>query len=114
MGYYTRYSLEVINDSDSPNYNAEYDRDVMQAGESDEDFVSEYVGSSWIFEDTCKWYDHDDNMRDISKNYPGVLFILSGEGEESGDIWKAYYRDGKCQFTKAELSFEKFDPEKLS
>lgn len=109
MGYYTRFSLEV----DNIENNKDYDLGVLHAGGSDEDFVCEQTGYTWAFEDTTKWYDYDKDMKLVSKNYPGVLFTLSGEGEESGDIWKSYYWNGKSQFTRATLVFEEFNPEKL-
>jgi hypothetical protein len=65
------------------------------------------------FSDDCKWYDHDKDMREISKKYPETIFILEGEGEESGDIWKKYYLNGKCQVAKAEVIIPEFDETKL-
>ena len=63
--------------------------------------------------DRCKWYSHDEDMRKLSERFPRVLFTLSGEGEESSDIWKKYYLNGKCQVAKAQITIDKFDPEKL-
>jgi hypothetical protein len=40
---------------------------------------------------------------------PDVLFTLSGEGEESGDIWRKYYKNGKCQTTAAVIQLDDFD-----
>ena len=45
--------------------------------------------------------------------YPETIFVLEGEGEESGDIWKKYYLDGKCQTSKAEVIISEFDESKL-
>ncbi len=53
--------------------------------------------------DTCKWYEHEDDMRQMSKAIPDVLFHLSGEGEESGDIWDAWFLNGKGQSHDVEL-----------
>lgn len=65
------------------------------------------------FTDSCKWYEHDKHMRDISRMYPETIFILEGEGQESGDIWKKYYLNGKCQVAKAEVIIPEFDETKL-
>lgn len=62
---------------------------------------------------SCKWYDHESNLKMFSKEYPDYLFELSGEGEESGDIWKKYFHDGKIQTCKSVITFEKFDEKKL-
>jgi len=56
-----------------------------------------------------KWYDHEKDMRDMSKKFYGVLFTLHGEGEESGDIWNKYFLNGKCQVANARIVIDKFD-----
>lgn len=61
----------------------------------------------------CKWYGHNDDMLRLSERYPMVVFTLSGDGEESGDIWKKYYCAGKVQVARANISFEPFDKTKL-
>jgi hypothetical protein len=38
---------------------------------------------------------------------------LSGEGEESGDIWKMYALNGKYQMEKAVITIGAFDVNKL-
>ena len=63
--------------------------------------------------DSCKWYEHEDDMKVMSKDFPEVLFTLHGEGEESGDIWNKYFLNGKVQVCKAEIKIDKFDPKKL-
>ncbi|MEI2465158.1 hypothetical protein [Niallia taxi] len=52
-------------------------------------------------------------MREISKLYPGVIFKLHGEGEESGDVWYKYFKDGKMQDCPAKLAFDEYDENKL-
>jgi hypothetical protein len=64
-------------------------------------------GSSY---DSVKWYDHVENMREMSKAIPNVLFHLSGEGEDSGDIWDLYALNGKTQKHQAELVRKQPDP----
>ena len=63
--------------------------------------------------DATKWYDHDEDCAEMSKKFPGVVFKLHGEGEQSGDIWDAYYKDGLCQICRAKLIFPEFDQTKL-
>lgn len=59
------------------------------------------------------WYGWENDMRFVSKEYPGTLFILSGKGETDDDLWKAYFRDGKMQLTEAIITYEPFDESKL-
>jgi len=46
--------------------------------------------------DQSKWYDHPDHMKILSEKFSNIGFILSGEGEEAGDMWIKYYLDGVC------------------
>lgn len=63
--------------------------------------------------DSVKWYDHIDHMKKVSLSFPDTLLYLDGEGEESGDIWKGYFMNGKASIIKAELSFPDFDEHTL-
>jgi hypothetical protein len=62
--------------------------------------------------DWCKWYNHTDEMLAMSKAFPDVLFTLSGEGEENGDLWKKYYLNGQYQEDKAEIVYKGLDTTK--
>ena len=52
-------------------------------------------------------------MREVSKQHPNVLFELSGEGGENGDLWKAYFKNGKMQMCKAKIIYDDFDEAQL-
>lgn len=65
-------------------------------------------------EDSCKWYEHEDDMKRLSLKFPDVLFTLRGEGEESGDVWVKYFKEGKMQVSKAEVKLEPFDATRLA
>jgi hypothetical protein len=87
MGYYTSYTLKA---------------------DKQEDEIGSYIESGvrpdlkYIFENSydnewygdSRWYEHDAEMCDLSLVFPDVLFTLTGEGEESGDIWRKWYRNG--------------------
>ena len=122
MGYETCYSLEI----ESPVFRKEV-KGVDAAGKPAPVFVSEYVeiedlkneisksvGYQYLWNQGCKWYDHQKDMLNFSRKYPDILFILSGEGEESGDMWRAYFKNGKMQFVKAKIVYDDFDENKLS
>lgn len=47
------------------------------------------------------------------KGYPEIIFVVYGEGEESGDMWKAYYKNGKQQIEPAVITYGEFDESKL-
>ncbi len=47
------------------------------------------------------------------KLFPDILFQLNGAGEESGDIWVKYYKNGKSQESRLNIELDEFDPNKL-
>lgn len=114
MGYYTRYELEIIEKPKS------FDEDKLeffmfkkQKGGSSFMYAMEYEGGYFEAGGECKWYEHDSDMQELSKEFPELVFKLSGEGEESGDIWVKYYKGGKCHTAKAVITVEPYDEKKL-
>lgn len=103
MGYYTMYSLEVI----------QGDSKVIEQIWNTEDEISHVIGTNGCPNEQAKWYNYEEDMRRISKKYPNTVFKLRGDGEESGDIWVEYYKNGKCQKAQTTITFEPFDPKKL-
>jgi hypothetical protein len=77
-----------------------------------EQLVKENIGYN-PFDEQCKWYESDEDMKKISKKYPLTIFVLEGEGEESGDLWKKYFLNGKMQEAKAKITYDEFDEKKL-
>ena len=59
----------------------------------------------FISNDTMKWYDHDEDMKELSKQYPDYVFELYGDGEETDDEWYTYYCNGEVQYAPVEKSF---------
>jgi hypothetical protein len=136
MGYYTKYKLkgletdlvqkereklqeerkilESIEDPSIREYALSgFDAKMVDPGKYD---ISKLVPESSKFNpfsEPCKWYEHEDDMRKFSQLYPFILFEFSGEGEESGDIWKKYFLNGKMQICSARIEFEPFDETKL-
>lgn len=107
MGYYTHFELDVDKDIAETEHAAEYDSWEEYVG-----MESEYE-APYIFEDSRKWYDYRIDMERVSLINPGILFTLTGYGEEHGDIWRSYFKDGESQHTKAVITFSEFDESKL-
>lgn len=63
--------------------------------------------------ESCKWYDHEVQLKAFSKKHPEVLFKLKGEGEESGNLWIKYFKNGKMQVAEAKIIFEEYNESKL-
>ena len=61
--------------------------------------------------DTTKWYDHDEDMCELSKVFPNAIFMLHGEGEDREDIWDTYYKNGEFEYCPAKIVYTK--PEEI-
>lgn len=80
MGYQTQYKL-TSND-----------------GISHDENVGEVAGyGKQLWEESCKWYSHEDDMREYSLDYPEVTFTLDGFGEEHNDVWRKWFKNGDTQ-----------------
>lgn len=104
MGYYTRYSLEVVGPSDPTAVISQLREEV--------DYAEGCLTRDGSSRERLTWYEHEDDLRAFSKKYPEVLFKLSGEGEE-GDIWDKYFKNGKMQLCEAVMIKPPFDHSKL-
>lgn len=111
MGYYTMYSLE--HDCTDREKFSRIVAEMEKLGILDYALSANEDLMSFDTTDCVKWYECEDDMRKISNLFPDVLFTLHGEGEESGDLWNAYFRGGKEQYCQAKIIFDEFDPEKL-
>lgn len=103
MGYHTYHELTIEPDDE------ELKRQIIDGESSDSE-----VRNLWVYgEEPSKWYEHDEDMRELSKKWPNVTFHLHGEGEENDDIWTATYVNGLCHHRAAQIIIESFDPDKL-
>lgn len=107
MGYYTYFNLRV---TENPNFfngksiNNESELEIAQKLYgiiSDGDVlpkVPDYCTPlEYVFDDAMKWYDCEQDMKELSKQYPDFYFWLRGDGEESDDYWVACFHDGKSR-----------------
>ena len=81
-----------------------------------EDYNFDLSGDTSICneEGEIKWYDSIEDLKKVSALVPEALIQVDGEGEESGDIWRSYYKGGKYQMVKTEIVYEDFDESKLT
>ena len=115
MGYNTNYQIDIrtqsITDATCPTCGAigkiSLENIVKGALDDPQNFPTSYGCS---FQGCCddgpiKWYDHDDEMKRLSKHFPDVVFILKGDGEDSDDRWVTYYKNGISQSFTATVVF---------
>lgn len=109
MGYYTNYTLEVIEGNTT--VQEFYEFIIEKYGEGIELYcaVDEYGETAT----ETKWYSHREDMTEYSEHFPNAIFCLTGVGKEGGDMWKEYYKDGKFQYAPVKMTFEPYDENKL-
>ena len=59
------------------------------------------------------WSSWDDDLLELSHQYPDVFIEVSGDGEASEDLWRAYIKDGAMQYAPAKITYEAYDPDKM-
>lgn len=98
MGYYTYFSLQVnpMPEEYHPLWEEEY------YGGKLKNLTTGNI-------DTMKWYHHKEEMLEISKKYPEFVFILDGEGEDSADVWREFYRNGESYRWELQYNLPQFD-----
>jgi hypothetical protein len=105
MGYNTKFDLDVIGrESDPVELNRWYED--LNDDKTFGDYELPLNSDEW---DSMKWYCWEADVKVLSKEYPNVLFVLSGEGEDSGDIWRAYFMNGEVQEVQARIVFDEVD-----
>lgn len=135
MGYYTTFTLDIDHSYGKEAIEATLAAEKQEVSASnlplwtkekihtllEEKYKHEYIGIGEVlqeldydpFEQSTKWYDHEKDMLRVSEKYPSVLFILSGQGEESDDMWRKYFYNGKVQSVDAVVTYPPFDESKL-
>ena len=103
MGYRTNHTLEIQQGSN----------DLIQELRECCEEASYAIQPNGDTGEECKWYRHEDDMKAFSLKHPEALFKISGEGEESLDLWCEYYKNGKVQVCKAIITFPQFNSDLL-
>ncbi|TXK69930.1 hypothetical protein [Bacillus amyloliquefaciens] len=103
MGYITQYEVEMDKD-------AELVREYVNENH-DENGCLTAVFNGWAYE--MKWYGHEEDVREVSRQFPDVLITLTGEGEDNGDMWRKYFKGGKMQACHAKITFDDYDEKEL-
>ena len=100
MGYYTWYTLDIIKDPDNQidDFYEEFDKLTGLAND-----LKKYDGTE------AKWYNWENDMKELSKKFSKMLFRISGDGEEQFDVWNCYFCNGKSYYREIQTYWEPFD-----
>ena len=115
MGYYTSFTITATKDKDgfeeiTREENLKIARKLCQLSNwfeiSDLDEESQFPLEDLIESDQHKWYDHFDEMKELSERFPNVYFKLHGFGENAMDVWKEYFYQGKGFHSAANFTYK--------
>lgn len=108
MGYYTDYELTATTRKGGAPLSNDVISKLNDAVKQLNIFESTDVdGASWYT--NAKWYDYENDMADLSKEFPDVFFELSGHGEDSEDVWIEYFCGGRFQYCQGRVVYDEPD-----
>ncbi len=97
MGYYTRYKLSVVDGPEDQTCPCNHCSGTGKLQSS----ISALKAWPTTDDEPQAWYDHEHDMLAFSKKYPSTTFKLNGVGEEQGDVWVKFFRNGQLRARKA-------------
>lgn len=123
MGYYTTFKVTMKHTGHTPQatevgkYVAEFLGITPAQADEEEVAVRLEQISEYSFDQNKdgsltmngSWYDYEKDMVKLSKEYPFVEFLIEGEGEEAGDIWRAKCQNGVFKKQQARIVFDDWD-----
>lgn len=116
MGYYTRFDINIYDKDtkaslfDNPNTVDKWEtimREIIAKVMNDP--PEEIPGKEiyWFFDEKHKWYDHVEDLLNVSEMFPDVIIAVEGEGEEACDLWRKYFLNGDYEECFAEIVYPK-------
>jgi len=115
MGYSTQYNIDAgpFESAEAAEFfEFKVSKEIDEAFEVDiqQSHGYKHTGKYYVdlkSEDT-KWYEWRADLTKVSTLFPDVTIDVEGKGEETGDIWKARFRNGDCEVVDAEFMFPPF------
>lgn len=105
MGYYTYYEIECFNDKAREYVDKQMMKRIMSAISKKSNYEFTHGDHSIYSQGCIKWCYHDNDMIDISKQFPHVIFSVYGDGEERLDFWHNFYYNGRMLECKGEIAY---------
>ena len=111
MGYYTTFTLNCY-DNRVNSFDISFETELGKALTAALNEINPYYFDNdfdlkTLSYDSWKWYDHDEDMVKLSLRFPNYTFILEGEGEETGDLWRTIYHNGQLECLNVKIVYEK-------
>jgi hypothetical protein len=109
MGYYTYREMTAKYTSNHQKVDEQKEKEILRditrihlahQDFSEADILSMLESRSWEYEcpmnDTQKWYEADNDMREVSKLHPDCYILVDCTGEDH-ERWADYYWNGRKQ-----------------
>ena len=111
MGYCTTFTLNCY-DNHANSFDISFETELGKAliaalHEINPYYFDDDFDLKTLSYDSWKWYEHDEDMVKLSLRFPDYTFILEGEGEENGDLWRTIYHDGQLERLNVKIVYEK-------
>ena len=98
MGYYTYYQVSWSKHEDESIDEAIEKKFNEITGIDEETLGWDYdvwdAGDRYTLVFHAKWYGWGDDICKLSETYPDITFEVSGDGEDSEDLWKSVWKKG--------------------
>lgn len=105
MGYRTYYSLTVYKLNGKEVSEEELMKHEKAIPQIIDPFYTEMNAENfWGMDES--WNDIDEDMIGYSKLYSDLVFEIHGIGDETEDMWYAYYHNGQEQTSHAQITYE--------
>lgn len=104
MSYSTQYSLEYDTPDDHEDIKDFILKDISYLVDFE---IEALLGGGTL---TAPWYEHEEEVLNLSRGFPATIFILYGTGSEQGDVWKKRFINGEVEIIQATLVFPDFEP----
>lgn len=109
MGYYTSYGIAIEADPGFEEQEEKFQKELFERSGEDSDIKELFTYGVY-----AKLYDLESWIDELAPKYPHLLIMLSGDGEESDDLWESRWKGNVFErmnaaippFTKAELLSE--------
>lgn len=107
MGYYTYYTLQANDAKTNLPVNEAMERKICERlFEISKGAIFEDETFDHCLSDSLKWYRHEEDLVELSKEFPEVTFLLEGEGEDRDDMWRFFVCNGECEIVEAVITYE--------
>lgn len=123
MGYYTNFSIDIktaITRAEAKDIAEAINRAICPLIKSEDDWLfslDDYSGieddenATWEITpyDAMKWYDWEEDMKEIAKKYPAIEFRVEGSGEDKDDWWVALLKGDRFQIKYVESPIDEWE-----